>query len=629
MKILTDSGLVTLWSKIKTLVTSKAVVPDNEDLSKTSNSDGSSTLKLADRAYSASNFSGKGYKILRKNISNGKNILTQSMINSENTIYEIRYDFNLDNKEITIKDGCILYFKGGCLSDGKLSGEVKIQATSTQIFKDIDLSGLRSDSYDISWFGYTYGEDFGSFYTRQESLLPTSSTLFYKDKIFVDSPIYITKTINLELNDIECRNFSSDVFILGTSTKSANELNIKFNYLYSNNENYLKATNSGLKFINASFCNIDFNHISKIGYPINIVANNSCGQNIFNWNIIEEGNIGIKYNKAASWSDAQWTEGILYKFGFIRKFNIGINFEDNVRCNASIISGAIDCVEVEDSYDIVDNSNTTNYYTGNLYLLNYVRHVKWQNKKERDTIIEPSYGISSAGNFSSSNNIMSKHVLLGEGGVFIKDPVNKLPRVDFHNTQDVNVARINADEDGNIYVRPDSKEVFIFDNIRVKTIKNQSGEALINMEDGNFSVIGIPTFNQIKCTGNIDTAYLKAISGGVKVYDEIAETPRVDFFIDNSDSYVGRVSVNNGILTLYSKNNYVQIIGGDKVTVPKGTNSLDIKFKEAKPNTNYNVLLSPYSNANCWIISTTTQGFTLGISPSTENQVVGYTIIGY
>lgn len=70
-------------------------------------------LKFADRAYNPDRFSGKGYKIFRRNIIDGKNILTQEMINQPDTIYEIRYDFDLDGAEISIPEGCILKFNGG------------------------------------------------------------------------------------------------------------------------------------------------------------------------------------------------------------------------------------------------------------------------------------------------------------------------------------------------------------------------------------------------------------------------------------------------------------------------------------------------------------------------------------
>lgn len=75
-------------------------------------------IKFKDRKYNPAIASGKGYKILRKNWVDGKNILTQEMINDANTVYEIRYDFDLNGESITIPKGCILDFKGGNFNNG-------------------------------------------------------------------------------------------------------------------------------------------------------------------------------------------------------------------------------------------------------------------------------------------------------------------------------------------------------------------------------------------------------------------------------------------------------------------------------------------------------------------------------
>lgn len=90
--------------------------PDEEDLTV----DGY-TLKLKDREYEPDNFSGLGRIILRKNIIGQKNILTQEMINKPNTIYEIRYDFDLNEEEITVPENCTLDFKGGNIDNGILN----------------------------------------------------------------------------------------------------------------------------------------------------------------------------------------------------------------------------------------------------------------------------------------------------------------------------------------------------------------------------------------------------------------------------------------------------------------------------------------------------------------------------
>ena len=231
-------------------------LPDEEDLTSVNAIDGREVMKLNDRAYEPSNFSGKGYKILRKNIKkfdiptvsivvsyaptssgdititvndkvitihldsttdtttaivatkiatslksslddydvsvssnritltrhNGssvspslinvgstsavisvndsitknvrKNILGQDMVNDPNTVYEIRYDFDLNREEIKFKPGCTLVFNGGSFSNGVLYGQdTRLKYVST-IFYHITING--------SWkvpkiYSYLYG----------------------------------------------------------------------------------------------------------------------------------------------------------------------------------------------------------------------------------------------------------------------------------------------------------------------------------------------------------------------------------------------------------------------------------------------------------------------------------------
>ena len=88
---------------------------DEEDLTST-NVSGTDVLKFKDKVYNPIVYSGLGRKILRKNIVNGVNTLTQSMINDENTIYVIQYDFVL-RENITVPANCVLEFDGGSLSN--------------------------------------------------------------------------------------------------------------------------------------------------------------------------------------------------------------------------------------------------------------------------------------------------------------------------------------------------------------------------------------------------------------------------------------------------------------------------------------------------------------------------------
>lgn len=81
--------------------------PDEEDIT----TDENDLLKLADRAAHTNYL---GYVILRK----GKTFASQ--VTNANTVYEIRYDFDLGGSSVTIPERCVLKFNGGRLNNGKL-----------------------------------------------------------------------------------------------------------------------------------------------------------------------------------------------------------------------------------------------------------------------------------------------------------------------------------------------------------------------------------------------------------------------------------------------------------------------------------------------------------------------------
>lgn len=86
--------------------------PDEEDIT----TDENDLLKFADRT----TLNGMGYKILRRD----KTFAAQ--VTDTNTIYEIRYDFDLGGASVTIPAGCVLKFAGGSIYGGSVSnlGEV-------------------------------------------------------------------------------------------------------------------------------------------------------------------------------------------------------------------------------------------------------------------------------------------------------------------------------------------------------------------------------------------------------------------------------------------------------------------------------------------------------------------------
>lgn len=124
-----------------------------EDLSKNINNQ----IELANRNYSPTDFSGLGSVILRKNIVEGKNVLTQDMINEPNTIYHIQYDYILNHQEIIVPDNSILLFAGGSISDGNLVGtNTMIVSPMYTIFpSSITFSGTFNAEYAyFEWFEY-------------------------------------------------------------------------------------------------------------------------------------------------------------------------------------------------------------------------------------------------------------------------------------------------------------------------------------------------------------------------------------------------------------------------------------------------------------------------------------------
>lgn len=111
-----NQELMQYEESIDKLVDNSVIGADEEDITSDKG-----LAKLANRSYEPSKFSGKGYKILRKKMYNGKNVLFQEDINEPNTIYEIRYDFDLNEKEIIIPEECVLKFKGGSLNNGNIN----------------------------------------------------------------------------------------------------------------------------------------------------------------------------------------------------------------------------------------------------------------------------------------------------------------------------------------------------------------------------------------------------------------------------------------------------------------------------------------------------------------------------
>ena len=71
-----------------------------------------------------------------------RNIITQEDINKADTIYEIRYNFDLNGKTIIIPNNCVLYFTSGKLYNGNINTDNTVISTLYEdILSEVSISG--------------------------------------------------------------------------------------------------------------------------------------------------------------------------------------------------------------------------------------------------------------------------------------------------------------------------------------------------------------------------------------------------------------------------------------------------------------------------------------------------------
>lgn len=142
--------------------------PDGEDLTVKKVND-VDVIKFANKDYDPINFSGLGKVYLRKNMTDGINVLEQYMINKPNTIYIIQYDYCLNGAIIDIPENSTLRFDGGSLNGGsinlnntKLENIISLEDIGTAEINNNSTFRIGQMVYDTSfnlpvwWNGYSW-----------------------------------------------------------------------------------------------------------------------------------------------------------------------------------------------------------------------------------------------------------------------------------------------------------------------------------------------------------------------------------------------------------------------------------------------------------------------------------------
>lgn len=368
---------------------------DEEDLTRSFDDNGRSVTKFADRPYSPQNFSGKGYKILRKNIKpvsfavtkivvssvptsdgyisfiiNGieshvdvvastdtttdkvadkiaaklsatmteyevskdastvnitrkfdgdvsspssfsavstgascsitdstkkefRNILMPIMMNQSDTIYEIRYDFDLDGNEIIIPDNCILKFEGGMLRNGRLASfRIDLERCTKKNFSNIEFVGkcfidgkeatTKLDIINRSLHFYTNLVFVGN-ETSIVQLLEPARNLGFNDfqlvvsdnSLPVDEQIRLIEKYKINITDIKLHTSITDENrsdYVSLFTKNVIPLIEKYQsikHVYISNENTTNVSKQEDVSILVSIANIVHSYGKKVGVSTN------------------------------------------------------------------------------------------------------------------------------------------------------------------------------------------------------------------------------------------------------------------------------------------------------------------------------------------------------------------------
>lgn len=120
---------------------SNLAVADEEDI----DYDANGKLQLANRGTA----NGKGYMIVRSGIA------LALQMSQANTIYELRYNFDLNGSTLTMPNNSVLLCRGGVISNGNIAGNnTTILGAEYGAFDNVVLSGSYTNLYsNLSWWG--------------------------------------------------------------------------------------------------------------------------------------------------------------------------------------------------------------------------------------------------------------------------------------------------------------------------------------------------------------------------------------------------------------------------------------------------------------------------------------------
>lgn len=182
-------------------------------------------------------------------------VLKQEMFHDKNTIYVIRYDYDIQGKTIVMPEGCVLEFEGGSIKNGCLKGAFQILDCWHRIFYDIKFaleeSFLYADYIRPEWFGakgnydYSIGKGVNDSYAITEAINAALLLKVHKVK-FSSRTYYVRDAIEINSGDIVLEGVYGELREEFKFSKSKDDMTDRKNStLISDTDNPIIITNQG------------------------------------------------------------------------------------------------------------------------------------------------------------------------------------------------------------------------------------------------------------------------------------------------------------------------------------------------------------------------------------------------
>lgn len=271
-----ESGAETMYLYNKVLG-GEAYLPDEEDITlaekteEVENEFGelveqtSMVYKFKDRDTNK----GKGYIILRTE----KSIYEQMV--QENTIYEVRYNFDLLGNTLNVPSNSTLLFNGGMLFNGGIYGiDTSIQASSVKIFSSVTLNGRFSvQEFDACWFGVNYNLSNNASHIKSaiDSVPSYSVIKFSKNNI-----CKCTSNVGVSKEGVTILNANIQGPNSATFDVSANHITFESCKFYNCSQVIRLFTANDIKITGCYFKSCSYSIIQQMGYVSSNVMVDRC-----------------------------------------------------------------------------------------------------------------------------------------------------------------------------------------------------------------------------------------------------------------------------------------------------------------------------------------------------------------